>query len=100
MLKLSLHKFVATLAMIIGVTGPVLAQSLFDQVISVDRAAITRYEINQRIKEFQTMEPEINCFLVGGDGPAFASSLESGIFATSNLEAIGLFAQWKYEQTK
>ncbi|CAI8381220.1 MAG: Type III pantothenate kinase [Owenweeksia sp. TMED14] len=58
------------------------------------------YEINQRIKEFQTMEPEINCFLVGGDGPAFASSLESGIFATSNLEAIGLFAQWKYEQTK
>ena len=50
MLKLSLHKFVATLAMIIGGTGPVLAQSLFDQVISVDRAAITRYEINQRIR--------------------------------------------------
>lgn len=49
MLKLNLHKFVTTLAIIIGVTGPVLAQSLFDQVISVDRAAITKYEINQRI---------------------------------------------------
>jgi peptidyl-prolyl cis-trans isomerase SurA len=49
MLKLNLHKFVATLAIIIGGTGPVLAQSLFDQVISVDRAAITKYEINQRI---------------------------------------------------
>ena len=49
MLKLSLHKFVAVLAMIIGGTGPVLAQSLFDPVISVDRAAITRYEVNQRI---------------------------------------------------
>ena len=49
MLKLNLHKFVATIAIIIGGTGPVLAQSLFDQVISVDRAAITKYEINQRI---------------------------------------------------
>jgi hypothetical protein len=37
-------------------------------------------------------------FLTGGDGPAFAKPLESGIFAASNLEALGIFAQYDYEK--
>jgi len=37
--------------------------------------------------------PRCGHFLTGGDGPAFAKPLESGIFAASNLEALGIFAQ-------
>lgn len=71
MLKLSVHKFVATLAIIIGGTGPVLAQSLFDSVISVDRAAITRYEVSQR-----TLFMEIFKDLEGGEQKAKESLIE------------------------
>ncbi len=55
----------------------------------------------QRIIHLWTQEyPNLTIFLTGGDGPAFAKPLESGIFAASNLEALGLFAQYSYEQNQ
>jgi len=42
--------------------------------------------------------PDVAIYLTGGDGSAFAKPLESGIFAASNLEALGIFAQYDYEK--
>ncbi len=56
MVKLTLRKHLTALVLIGGVTGPSLAQSLFDPVISVDRSAITQYELEQRIQFLQILE--------------------------------------------
>ena len=42
----------------------------------------------------QLSMPQI--IFTGGDGMAFANHLKSGIFAASDLELKGLWAQWKY----
>ncbi|MDE0784791.1 MAG: peptidylprolyl isomerase [Planktomarina sp.] len=41
-------------------TNPALSQSLFDPVISVDRAAITKYELEQRIRFFEVIQRSNN----------------------------------------
>lgn len=56
MVKLTLRKYLTALVLIGGVTGPSLAQSLFDPVISVDRSAITQYELEQRIQFLRILE--------------------------------------------
>lgn len=56
MVKLTLRKHLTALVLIGGVTGPSLAQSLFDPVISVDRSAITQYELEQRIQFLRILE--------------------------------------------
>ncbi|MDG1252688.1 MAG: type III pantothenate kinase [Schleiferiaceae bacterium] len=55
-------------------------------------------EIEHIIRVWRQEYPNLTVFLTGGDGPAFAKPLESGIFAASNLEALGLYAQYNYEQ--
>ena len=56
MVKLALRRYLAALVLISGVTSPALAQSLFDPIISVDRSAITQYELEQRIRFLQILE--------------------------------------------
>jgi type III pantothenate kinase len=58
------------------------------------------FEIQHRISLYKRVDPDIQIFITGGDGPAFAESLEYSIFANPNLEAIGLFAQWSYEKNR
>jgi len=55
-------------------------------------------EIQSWITAWRHQYPDVAIFLTGGDGPAFAKPLESGIFAASNLEALGIFAQYDYEK--
>ena len=55
-------------------------------------------EIRSWIAAWRQEYPDVAIFLTGGDGPAFAKPLESGIFAASNLEALGIFAQYDYEK--
>ncbi len=50
MFKSILHKFLITSVMVIGGTESILAQSLFDPIITVDRSAITKYEVKQRTR--------------------------------------------------
>lgn len=78
------------------------SQKTFNTESSMQKGAYEGmiYEIEQRIRLFKDLDSGLKCFLSGGDGPAFAKSLESGIFATLNLEAIGLYAQWNYEHNK
>ena len=56
MVKLALRRYLVALVLISGVTSPALAQSLFDPIISVDRSAITQYELEQRIRFLQILE--------------------------------------------
>jgi len=49
------------------------------------------FEIQHRISLYKRVDPDIQIFITGGDGPAFAESLEYSIFANPNLEAIGTF---------
>jgi peptidyl-prolyl cis-trans isomerase SurA len=60
MVKLSLQKCIAVLVLIYSVGSPAMSQSLFDSVISVDRAAITKYELDQRIRFFELLKPSNN----------------------------------------
>jgi len=55
-------------------------------------------EIEYWVQAWQREFPGIQIFITGGDGPAFAKPFESGIFAASNLEARGLYAQYLYEK--
>ena len=55
-------------------------------------------EMEYWIQAWQREFPGIAIFITGGDGPAFAKPSESGIFAASNLEALGLLAQYLYEK--
>jgi len=58
------------------------------------------FEIQHRISLYKRVDPDVQIFVTGGDGPAFAESLEYSIFANPNLEAMGLFAQWSYEKNR
>ena len=58
------------------------------------------FEIQHRISLYKRVDPDVQIFVTGGDGPAFAESLEYSIFANPNLEALGLFAQWSYEKNR
>ena len=60
MVKLSLQKCIAVLVLVYSVGSPAMSQSLFDSVISVDRAAITKYELDQRIRFFELLKPSNN----------------------------------------
>ena len=57
-------------------------------------------EIEKICTVWSTQDANIHIFITGGDGMAFAKPLESGIFAASNLEAHGIFAQYKYGQQR
>ena len=58
------------------------------------------FEIQHRINLYKQVDPDVRIFITGGDGPAFAESMENSIFANPNLEAIGFFAQWSYEKNR
>jgi peptidyl-prolyl cis-trans isomerase SurA len=60
MVKLNLQKCIAVLVLVYSVGSPAMSQSLFDSVISVDRAAITKYELDQRIRFFELLKPSNN----------------------------------------
>ena len=60
MVKLTLQKCVAALILIYSVVGPAKSQSLFDPIISVDRAAITKYELDQRIRFLEIVQRSNN----------------------------------------
>ena len=56
MVKSTLQKFIAALILIHMSTSPAMSQSLFDPLISVDRATITRYELDQRVLFFKIIK--------------------------------------------
>ena len=60
MVKLNLQKCIAVFVLVCSVGSPAMSQSLFDSVISVDRAAITKYELDQRIRFFELLKPSNN----------------------------------------
>ena len=60
MVKLNLQKCIAVIVLVYSVGSPAMSQSLFDSVISVDRAAITKYELDQRIRFFELLKPSNN----------------------------------------
>ena len=60
MVKLNLQKCIAVFVLVYSVGSPAMSQSLFDSVISVDRAAITKYELDQRIRFFELLKPSNN----------------------------------------
>ena len=60
MVKLNLQKCIAVFVLVYSVGSPAMSQSLFDSVISVDRAAITKYELDQRIRFFGLLKPSNN----------------------------------------
>ena len=60
MVKLTLQKCVVALILIYSIADPAKSQSLFDPVISVDRAAITKYELDQRILFFKIVQRSNN----------------------------------------
>jgi peptidyl-prolyl cis-trans isomerase SurA len=60
MVKLNLQKCIAVFVLVYSVGSPAMSQSLFDSVISVDRAAITKYELDQRIRFFELLRPSNN----------------------------------------
>ena len=60
MVKLNLQKCIAVFVLVYSVGSPAMSQSLFDSVISVDRAAITKYELDQRIRFFKLLKPSNN----------------------------------------
>ena len=60
MVKITLKKCVSALILIYSIVGPAKSQSMFDPVISVDRAAITKYELDQRILFFQIVQRSNN----------------------------------------
>lgn len=55
-------------------------------------------QITAEIALWRKRYPTMAFVLNGGDGMAFANHLESGIFAASKLELIGLHAHWTYAQ--
>ena len=99
---IAMNSFTGSLPLLTPKYEQDISQKTFDTKSSMQKGAYEGmiYEIEQRISSFQRLDKKLKCFLTGGDGPAFAESLESGIFATPNLEAIGLYAQWKYEQNQ
>ena len=60
MAKLNLHKCIAALVLAYSVSSPAMSQSLFDPVISVDHAAITKYELEQRVRFFEMLQRSNN----------------------------------------
>ena len=60
MLKLTLKKCMAALILIYSLANPAKSESLFDPIISVDRTAITKYELNQRIRFFEIVQRSNN----------------------------------------
>ena len=60
MVKLNLQKCIAVFVLVYSIGSPAMSQSLFDSVISVDRAAITKYELDQRIRFFELLKPSNN----------------------------------------
>ena len=60
MVKLNLQKCIAVFVLVYSVGSSAMSQSLFDSVISVDRAAITKYELDQRIRFFELLKPSNN----------------------------------------
>ena len=60
MVKLNLKKCLAALVLVYSVGSPAISQSLFDPVISVGGAAITRYELEQRIRFFEILQRSNN----------------------------------------
>ncbi len=55
-------------------------------------------EMQSWMSSWRQEYPKVAIYLTGGDGLAFAKPLESGIFAASNLEALGILAQYNYEK--
>lgn len=55
-------------------------------------------QITDEIILWRKRYPTMTFLLNGGDGMTFANHLESGIFAASKLELIGLYAHWTYAQ--
>lgn len=98
----AMNSFTGSLPLLTPKYEPDTSQKTFDTESSMQKGAYEGmiYEIEQRIRSFQGQDSELKCFLTGGDGPAFAKSLESGIFAALNLEAKGFYAQWNYEQNQ
>ena len=60
MVKLTLQKCVIALFLIYSIADPAKSQSLFNPVISVDSAAITKYELDQRIRFFKIVRRSNN----------------------------------------
>ena len=60
MFKLTLQKYIVALILIYSVAGTAKSQSLFDSVISVDRSAITKYELDQRVRFFEIVQRSNN----------------------------------------
>ena len=60
MAKLNLQKCIAALVLAYSVGSPAMSQSLFDPVISVDHAAITKYELEQRVRLFEILQRSNN----------------------------------------
>ena len=55
-------------------------------------------QITDEVTLWRKRYPTMAFLLNGGDGMTFANHLESGIFAASKLELIGLYAHWTYAQ--
>ena len=79
-----------------------VSQHTFNTETSMQKGAYEGmlFEIQHRISLYKRVDPDVQIFVTGGDGPAFAESLEYSIFANPNLEAMGLFAQWSYEKNR